>query len=114
MTIEVRAIIKAEAWCWQDKRIMRMLRNRYPKKRIATAITVYQTMTELASNRSENYVRARYSTIARMTGKSKSTVRRYLMEFISLGIIARIQNRKNETQSFANTWVLVDAESLYE
>lgn len=104
--LELRNIKHKVPKCWQDKRIMRFIREKYTGKKRTTAIAIYVVHTEIASNcNSEKYL-AYYSQIGDLAGKSASTVKRYSNEFIKFKILAK-NNRFKGKLNLANEWSLL-------
>jgi len=105
---QVRNIKRTKAWCWQDKKVMRCIREKYSLKRKTTAIAIYESMTELASNNGTDCFAAYLSEIADLASKSISTVKRYTNEFIRFGLVKK-ENRKIGTgKNLSNRWSLLD------
>lgn len=103
----IRSNKRAEGWCWQEKRITRLIRETFKGKRLATAIATYQSLTELASNQSSDEFLAYYSQIAKLLDKSISTVRFYCKEFIKLGILAKENRKIDDKTNLSNKWSLL-------
>lgn len=104
--------IRQAPFCWQAKTELRQLRAYYSGERLkqrATALAIYQALTEIASNqgrsdRAETFVQ----TIVELTGTSESTIKRYLRDFEEdIGLI-RVERRKAEDRvSMANIYSLL-------
>jgi len=102
-----RDIKKTQAWCWQDKQVMRLIRENYKSKRLTTSVAIYQSLTELASNTGSDSFNAYLSQIARLAGKSTSTIKKYTKELVGLGVL-KIENRKLEDRiNLPNRWILL-------
>jgi len=104
--------LRGTPFCWQDVRVMRIIRENYNKKRRTTAIAIYQTLTELASisgrgqGKHVNQFTAYLGTIAGRVGKSESTIKRYAKEFNQLKILSW-ENRKKGKMNLSNMWKLL-------
>lgn len=93
---------------WQDKRILRYLRKFYQGKKRRTAFTIYLILTELASDKNQlSTFMAAQETIAKMSGASYSTVRRYLNDFVKIKILSK-KHIKNGKHNYANKWALLE------
>ncbi|MBI2415643.1 MAG: hypothetical protein HYV33_03215 [Candidatus Kerfeldbacteria bacterium] len=107
---EIRNTENGKPFCWQSKPILRLIRETYTRKRLCTAIAIYTVLTELSSNQNtQAYCQAYYIDIANHMGKSSSTAKRYLNEFVIMGIV-RKQHRyqKNNPKMLARTkWFLL-------
>ncbi len=109
MNIKIRDINNC-SWCWQDKAALRLIREEFKEshKRMATCLVVYLCLAELHSNNnSADSFLACNKTIARMAGKSVSTIKNYCNHLISLGLLFK-QARKNGKQNLANDWFLLE------
>lgn len=110
MKIKIRDITDC-SWCWQDKVALRLIRNEFKEsnKRMGTCLTIYLSLTELHSNNnSADSFLACNKTIARMAGKSVSTIKNYCNQLISLGLLYK-QARKRGRQNLANEWFLLES-----
>jgi hypothetical protein len=100
-------------WCWQEKRALRLIRAefRWSPKRMTTCLTIYLCLTELESNNSSKTpFYACNSTIAKMAGKSISTIKAYCNFLISLELLHK-ETRKKGKQNLANKWFLLKTPS---
>lgn len=92
---------------WQEKNVLRFLRNKYKGKKLTTSIAIYTVLTEIDSDSGKNDgFLAYYSQIAQKCGKSPSTAKRYCNEFISFYILHK-KNIKKGNQNLANKWALL-------
>lgn len=112
MTVDIyeqRELKKGTAFCWQDKKILKFLRKKaYKGQRLTTAIAIYVSLTEIASNNNEKKndgFPAYYSQIGEKVGKSSSTAKRYCNDFIKFGILSK-RNKKKGKINLANIWIL--------
>jgi hypothetical protein len=103
----IRSIKTAEGWCWQEKRITRYIRENLLGKRLTTALAIYQVLTELASNQNTEEFYAYYSQIAKLSGKSTSTIKIYCKEFIKLEILSKENRRVDDKTNLSNKWSLL-------
>lgn len=89
--------LRNAGWCWQEKAALDVLRAYYDGERLkqrSTALAIYLILTEIASNqRTPEQAEATHRAIWEMTGTSASTVKRYLGEFETLGLVA-VERRK--------------------
>ncbi len=76
----------------------------------ATAIAIYQALTEVASNQnSQNEARAFVRQLAELAGCSDRTAQRYIREFEEIGLVVTHRNRLDERTNLANTYSLVSS-----
>ncbi len=100
-------------FAWQDKRLMKIIRDNFPDRKRATAIALYQILTEMASNAGGKKGQAvsefsvHHKTLAVRIQKSVSSIRRYLDDFRRLGVLAWV-NKKWEKKNLANLYTLLD------
>ena len=105
-------LLRGVPFAWQDVRIMKILRENYSGKKLTTAVAIYQSFTELASvaGRSQGKHVSQFSayikTIAKMSGKSETTIRRYSKEFKKLRILSW-ERRKKGKMNLSNLWKLL-------
>lgn len=111
--VKPRALnLKGISFAWQQLKMLQKLRDCYQGEKRSTARAIYDVMTELASlagkgqHKHVNRFRAYLSTIADRTGKSETTVKRYLKEFRALNIITWKNNRSG-LMNLANEWILL-------
>ena len=78
---------------------------------MTTCLTIYLCLTELASNNNSADTFCAYnSTIAKMAGKSISTVKIYCNDLILFGLLSK-EIRKKGKQNLANEWFLLKTPS---
>lgn len=109
MKINLRNIENGH-WCWQDKDALRLIRKLFLEhpKRQTTCLAIYMCLTELASNNnSYDSFAACNATIAKMAGKSVSTIKTYCDILITLGLLGK-KARKKGKQNLANEWFLLE------
>lgn len=98
-------------FAWQDTRMTKFIRQNFKGKKLTTALAIYQTMTDLASNAGRmarkhvNKFHAHLEKIGEKSGKSVSTIKRYVKEFRSLKILSW-ERRKNGKMNLSNLWIL--------
>jgi len=98
------------AWCWQDKKVFERIAEYYESKKecAATCTLVYIVLTKVASDQSskaEAWVTVR--VIAKLAFKSRSTVKKYLKDLVTMGLVGIKHNRSYGSKCFgANTWLL--------
>lgn len=103
----LRSIKKSRRWCWQDKDTTELIRTSFKGQRLTTALAIYLSLTELASNQGSDEFPAYYSQIAKLSGKSISTAKFYCSEFIKLGILAKENRKVDNKTNLSNQWSLL-------
>lgn len=103
----LRNIRKSRRWGWYDKDITDFLRENISGQRLTTALATYLSLTELASNNGSDEFTAYYSQIAKLAGKSVSTVKSYCSLFIKLGILVKENRKADEKTNLSNKWSLL-------
>lgn len=103
----LRNIKQSRRWGWYDKDIIDFLRENFSGQRLTTALATYLSLTELASNNGSDEFTAYYSQIAKLAGKSVSTVKSYCSQFIKLGILAKENRKADEKTNLSNKWSLL-------
>lgn len=78
---------RRQPWCWQEKPILKFIRKSFKTKEIATAISIYVVLTEIASNKQKNDYNVTRADIGKMVGRSADSIDRYLNRFEELEII---------------------------
>ena len=78
---------RRQPWCWQEKPILKFIRKSFKTKEIATAISIYVVLTEIASNRQKDSYNVTRADIGKMVGRSADSIDRYLNRFEELEII---------------------------
>ena len=110
--------LKGVPFVWQDMKTMWFIRENFIGKKRTTAIAIYQTLTELASDlgrkrrRPTNQFPAHLKTIAERSGKSVSSIKRYALQFNKLDLISW-ESRRNGKMNMANIWKLHDFPGPY-
>lgn len=105
-------VLRGVPFAWQDVRVMKIVRENYIGKRRTTAIAIYQTFTELTSiagrgqGKHVSQFPAYIQTVAEMSGRSGTTIRRYSKEFRKLGILSWERRRKGK-MNLSNLWKLL-------
>lgn len=106
--------IRRGPFAWQDMRTMRFLREQYNGKRRTTAVAIYQALSECASEygritkKHTSTFPAMLERIAAKTGKSVSTIKRYMQEFKALGVLSW-ETRKQGKMNKPNVWTLLES-----
>lgn len=78
------------AFCWQEKSALRLIRKTFKPSERATALAVYATLTELASNNQADEFKVKRQTVGEMVGRSSvRSVDHYLDCFEKLGLIEK-------------------------
>ncbi|OGD25104.1 hypothetical protein A2819_00125 [Candidatus Azambacteria bacterium RIFCSPHIGHO2_01_FULL_40_24] len=103
--------LKGIPFAWQDKRVMKVIRESFNRRKRPIAIALYQTLTEQASNaggkqgKAVSEFSAYLEGLAEKIGRSVATVKRYMADFKRLGIVSW-QNRKWGHRNLANLYTL--------
>lgn len=102
-------------FCWQEKKALRLIRTMYTStKRTRTALTIYLALTELASNSGKNDKFMAYrSQIAELSATSPSTVDRYIVDFVQIGLLSK-RNRRKKLINLSNCWYLNTSPSIQD
>jgi hypothetical protein len=100
-------------FCWQEKALLRQLRAYYSGdrlKRRTTAFAVYLVLTEIASDQyGQAQATAFIKEIGDRLGASETTVKDYLRDFETLGIVRVERRMVEERVNTANTYYLLTA-----
>jgi len=89
--------LKGVSFAWQDKRVMRVIRDSFTGKKLAVAIAIYQTLTEQASNAGGKQ------------GKAVSEFRAYIYTIANkVGKVITWTTRKIGLKNMANLFTLCD------
>jgi len=76
-------------FCWQSKAVRRQIRDAFDaSNNVATALGVYDALTEIASDAQAETFTTAHAWIASKCGVSQRTVQRLLKEFAAIGIVA--------------------------
>jgi hypothetical protein len=76
-------------FCWQEKAVVRKIREKTKTSEIATALAIYGVLTELASNFTSDEFDIKTRTIAKMVGRSERSAGRYLSKLEKIGAIKK-------------------------
>lgn len=90
--IKVR-VFRENPFCWQSKGILRMLQKKFKGPKLASRITAYTVITQVASDSNADEYETWGVKIMEMAGIGYSTLRKVLNDFEELGIIKRKQER---------------------
>ncbi len=82
-----------QPFCWQEKKILRILKTRYKKSELAKMRNLYLTLTEIDSDFNGKPIQFYTKTISTYSGLSRDFVPSALKELGQLGII-KIHGRK--------------------
>lgn len=75
-------------WCWQAKAVRRKIRDAFDAtNNVATALAVYDALTEIASDEGAETFTTTHAWIQRMSGVSVSTVKKHLSVFADMSIV---------------------------
>lgn len=103
----IRSIKQSRRWCWQDKDTLELIRENFKGQRLTTALAVYLSLTELASNQGIDEFAAYFSQIAKLSGKSIPTIKSYSNQFISIGILGKKNRKVDNKTNLSNQWSLL-------
>jgi hypothetical protein len=101
--------IKESPFCWQSKRVLRFIRDSFDESNnVASALAVYVSLTENASDHQSETFDSRIRDIAARAGVSYRTANDVLHRFETLGIIAIRRNAIGNTKQRApSTYTLL-------
>ncbi len=103
----LRSIKQSRRWCWQDKDILDLIRENFKGQRLTTALAVYLSLTELASNQGLDEFVAYFSQIAKLSGKSIPTIKSYANQFIQIGVLDKKNRKVDDKTNLSNQWSLL-------
>lgn len=76
------------AFCWQEKAALRLIREKFKPSERATALAIYSTLTELASNNQTDEFKVKRQTVGAMVGRSSvRSVDHYLDSLSDIGLV---------------------------
>lgn len=78
---------REQPFSWQSKAALRLLRKRYPKRKLPYRKAVYLALTEIESDFQSNPIRTYTNTIATYSGVDRHSVSKILKEFSEFGLI---------------------------
>lgn len=85
--IAVRSI-KGGPYCWQSKAVRRRIRDAFDaSNNVATALSVYDALTEIASDSQAETFTTTHAWIQRMSGVGVTTIKHHLAAFSELGLL---------------------------
>lgn len=75
-------------WCWQSKAARRRIREAFDSTHnVATALSVYDALTEIASDGADETFTTTHAWIQRISGVSVRTIQNHLNVFAELGLL---------------------------
>jgi hypothetical protein len=81
-------------WCWQSKVARRKIREAFDSTHnVATALSVYDALTEIASDETSDTFKTTHAWIQRISGASVRTIQNHLKVFAELGLV-RVETAK--------------------
>jgi len=89
------------SFCWQDKRRLNLIRSRTTGKRRASALVVYVTLTNIASDEGDSRFQTYVSVIAEMAGLHRETVSLAMRELEKLGLISTVRQARKADGKYA-------------
>lgn len=90
--IKVR-VFRGNPFCWQSKKILRMIQINYAGQKLTSRVAVYTVLTQVASDNSAEEYETWGVKIMEMAGVGYTTLRNIFNEFEGLKIIKRKQER---------------------
>jgi hypothetical protein len=101
--------IKNGPFCWQEKQVLRFIRDCFDDTNsVASALSVYLSLTEKASDAQSDQFDCRIRDIASRAGVSYRTAGNVLRRFAVLGLIAIQRNKiKNTQENAPSTYTLL-------
>ncbi|WP_294713239.1 hypothetical protein, partial [uncultured Fusobacterium sp.] len=84
-----------QPFCWQEKKILRLLRCRYEGKEHDKLRNLYLTLTEIYSDFNGKTIKYYTETIAKYSGLSKAWIPKGLKIFEDLKIILLVEEKDN-------------------
>lgn len=79
---------KQGPFCWQSKAVRRSIRERFDARNcVATALSLYDALTEEASNKQAETFTTTHAWLHVLSGVSPSTIKKHLKVFADMGIV---------------------------
>lgn len=91
---------RKQPFCWQEKKILRLLKGKYNKRTLPYRRSVYLALTEIESDFGKEFVKNYTKTISTYAGINRQLVSKILKEFEKLGIL-HITILRNESGQFS-------------
>ena len=82
-----------QPFCWQEKKILRLLKKKYKKHELSKYRNLYLTLTEINSDFNGKTIKYYTKTIATYSGLGRDWIPSALKEFENMGIIQVIQEK---------------------
>jgi len=86
---------RKQPFCWQEKKILRILRAKYKKSELVKLRCLYGAITEMDSDFNSKDIKYYTKTISTYSGLSLEWIPKGLKKFEDLGMIKIIENREN-------------------
>lgn len=83
-----------QPFCWQEKKVLRLLRSQYQKTELVKLRTLYCTITEIDSDFNSKDINYYTKTISTYSGLSTEWIPKGLNILSGLGIISIVENRE--------------------
>lgn len=103
--------LRNAGWCWQEKAALDVLRDYYDGERLkrrATALAIYLVLTEIASDQYDpTTAETTHRVIWERTGTSETTVKQYLRELVTIGLLAVEHRQAAPLLSLPNVYHLL-------
>lgn len=84
-----------QPFCWQEKKINRLLREKYKKNELLKMLLLYATITEMDSDFNSRDIKKYTKSISTYSGLSKEFIPQGLKKLKELGIIEIIADKEN-------------------
>jgi len=84
-----------QPFCWQEKKINRLLRKNHKKNELSKMLLLYATITEMDSDFNSRDIKKYTKSISTYSGLSKEFIPQGLKKLKELGIIEIIADKEN-------------------
>lgn len=84
-----------QPFCWQEKKVLRLLRKEFDKTELIKYRNLYLTITEIDSDFNGKEIKFYTKTISKYSGLSREWIPKALKVFEALGIIKIIETKEN-------------------
>lgn len=78
---------RKQPFCWQEKKILRLLKSKYNKRTLPYRRSIYLALTEIESDFGKAFIKNYTKTISTYAGINRQLVSKILKEFEKLGIL---------------------------
>lgn len=84
-----------QPFCWQEKKINRLLREKYNKSELSKMLLLYATITEMDSDFNSKDIKYYTKSISTYSGLSKEFIPRGVKKLEELGVIKIVADKEN-------------------